>query len=344
MLTTKQISEIREHLEKAQNPLFFFDNDTDGLASFLLLQRFIQRGKGVAIKSFPDLDPSYFRKVNELNPDYIFILDKPVVSERFFELAEKNNLPVVWIDHHDVKKPNIENYFNPYLNDKTNEPTSYLCQNIANQKQDAWISLIGCIGDCYMPDFFEQVKEQYPDLFHGKTETPFDVLYKTKFGEIIRMLNFALKDRTTNVIKMMKYMMNVQSPFDLFEENSKTESFNKRFKQIDEKYQRLIEKAKTFASDKKLLYFQYSGELSISGDISNELSYLYPDKIIVVAFIKGTQANISLRGKIDMKELTQNATKDIEGASGGGHLYATGAKLATEFLPQFKKNIEKALN
>lgn len=32
MLTEKQISEIREHLEKAQNPLFFFDND-DGLCS-----------------------------------------------------------------------------------------------------------------------------------------------------------------------------------------------------------------------------------------------------------------------------------------------------------------------
>jgi single-stranded DNA-specific DHH superfamily exonuclease len=39
MLNDKQIDEIREHLEKAQNPLFFFDNDDDGLCSFLLLQR-----------------------------------------------------------------------------------------------------------------------------------------------------------------------------------------------------------------------------------------------------------------------------------------------------------------
>ena len=44
MLTKKQINEIREHLEKAQNPLFFFDNDPDGLCSFLLLQRYIGRG------------------------------------------------------------------------------------------------------------------------------------------------------------------------------------------------------------------------------------------------------------------------------------------------------------
>ena len=39
MLNKKQIKEIREHLEKAQNPVFFYDSDADGLASFLLLAR-----------------------------------------------------------------------------------------------------------------------------------------------------------------------------------------------------------------------------------------------------------------------------------------------------------------
>ena len=87
MLTEKQVAEIKSHLEKAQNPLFFFDNDQDGLCSFLLLQKFIERGKGVSIKSFPDLTEEYFRKVHELNADYIFILDKPIVSEKFWEKA-----------------------------------------------------------------------------------------------------------------------------------------------------------------------------------------------------------------------------------------------------------------
>jgi len=30
-----------------------------------------------------------------------FILDKPVVSEKFFEEVRQVNLPVVWIDHHE---------------------------------------------------------------------------------------------------------------------------------------------------------------------------------------------------------------------------------------------------
>jgi len=51
----KQVAEVREHLEKAQNPVFFFDNDPDGLCSFLLLQRYIGRGRGVVIKSFPQM-------------------------------------------------------------------------------------------------------------------------------------------------------------------------------------------------------------------------------------------------------------------------------------------------
>ncbi|MEK9185033.1 MAG: hypothetical protein AAB866_02620 [Patescibacteria group bacterium] len=46
MLTEKQINEIKEHLEKAQNPVFFYDNDPDGLCSFLLLQRYIDDGVG----------------------------------------------------------------------------------------------------------------------------------------------------------------------------------------------------------------------------------------------------------------------------------------------------------
>lgn len=62
MLTTKQVNEIIEHLEKAQNPIFFYDNDADGLCSFLLLNRFLQRGKGVAVKSYPSMDVSYFKK------------------------------------------------------------------------------------------------------------------------------------------------------------------------------------------------------------------------------------------------------------------------------------------
>ena len=118
MLTKKALQEIKKHLEQAQNPLFFFDNDVDGLCSFLILQKAIGRGKGVAIKSFPDLNKNYLRRIDELNPDYIFILDKAEVSEEFINGVHEKAIPIVWIDHHNVKikKKLLEkvNYFNSY--------------------------------------------------------------------------------------------------------------------------------------------------------------------------------------------------------------------------------------
>ena len=47
MLTSKQIKEIRKALEEATNPLFFFDDDQDGIAAYLLLKRKYKKGKGI---------------------------------------------------------------------------------------------------------------------------------------------------------------------------------------------------------------------------------------------------------------------------------------------------------
>jgi len=342
MLTEKQIDEIREHLEKAQNPLFYFDNDNDGLTSFLLLQRYIGRGKGVIIRSFPDLNVSYFRKVSELKCDYIFILDKPVVSEEFIEKAKKDNIPIVWIDHHNVEKPSDDyvNYYNTFHNHKTNEPVSYLCYKITGNKEDIWLAMIGCISDCYMPDFYSDFEKKYPELVIKNPKNPFDLLYKSEIGKIARVLDFSLKDTLTNVVNMTRFMIKTKSPLDILEENSKTKQILKRFNEINSKYEQLMEKAREFV-DKKMIYFQYGGGLSMSGNIANQLIYEFPDKIIIVVFINGDIANISLRGKGNIRKLTLDAIAEIESASGGGHEMATGARMSVSDLPIFKDKIEK---
>lgn len=336
MLTEKQVKEIREHLERAQNPIFFFDNDPDGLASFLLLRRFIGRGKGVAIKSFPDLNANYARKLYELKPDYIFVLDKQEISDGFLEEARNLNLPVVWIDHHNVERPDKDvSYYNPYHNDKTNEPVSYLCYRIV--EKDLWLGMIGCIGDGYLPDFVKKFKEEYPELWGDGIKTAFQGLYKTEIGRIARILNFALRDRTTRVISMLKFLSAANGPYEILDED-KAKNILQRFKQVDSKYSRLVEKAKRFARG-KILFFQYGGELSLSADIANELFFLFPEKLIVVAYIKGIKANISLRWEKDVREVTLKAVEGLEGATGGGHEHATGAHVAAEDIPKFKENL-----
>lgn len=340
MLTKKQIDEIRQHLNKAQNPLFFFDNDPDGLCSFLLLQRYIERGKGVPIKSFPELTEDYFRKVNELNADYIFILDKPVVSKEFFKRVEEVNIPTVWIDHHTINReeiPDFVDYYNPLFNkDKHNEPVTALCQQINNNKKDLWLAVVGSISDKFVPDFYSDFEKNYPEL-SIKSESAFDIFYKSQIGKIAKLFSFALKDRVTNVINMLKFLMKVKTPYEVLEKSNKNYIMHERFDQVDRKYQKLLIKAEEISADSgKVLFFQYGGDLSISSDLANELTYKFPNKIIVVLYIKGIKANISVRGK-KVKDKILEAIKNLEGATGGGHEDAVGAQINVEDIEKFRE-------
>ena len=342
MLTQKQINEIKEHLEKAQNPVFFFDNDVDGLCSFLLLQRYIGRGKGVQIKSFPELTANYFRKVEELNADYVFILDKAEVSQEFFKEARQVNIPVVWIDHHEIplKLPDFVNYYNPMMNkDKLNEAVTYLCYQVTKKNEDLWLAVAGCIADSLLPDFYPAFEKKYSDLV--VKGSVWDIYYKSQIGKLAQILDAGLKDRITNVINMLKFLMKVKTPYEVLEENNKNRFIHERFRYIYDKQRKLINKAKKVAEkDSKILFFKYGGDLSISSALAGELKYLFPDKVVVVVYLIGIKTNISVRGK-NIREKVLKAIKGFEDATGGGHANAVGAKLRVDDLEEFRKRFER---
>lgn len=344
MLTQLQNDEIKEHLDSSQNPLFFFDNDPDGLCSFLLLQRFSGKGKGVPIKSFPSLHKKYFRKVNELNADYIFVLDKPLISEEFIEEARKENIPIIWIDHHEFSQKNIPDnvyYYNPLYNEhKTNEPVTDLCYKITNNKKDLWIAVVGCVYDKFLPDYYQQFRKEYPELTVSTNEA-FKVLYGSEVGKIARIFNFSMMDKTTNVVSMLKYLMDAKNPYDVLNENVKNKQMHKRFNEIDGKYKKILEKV-TFSSDffNDVLFFTYGGETSMSGDIANEVSYLYPNKKVLIGYRNGFKINISGRGK-NIREKIMPILKEIPGSSGGGHKDAIGASIPIDLVEFFKQKLEE---
>ena len=343
MLTAKQVDEIRQHLEQAQNPLFLFDNDPDGLCSFLILRKFCGKGKGVPIRSYPSMNSEYFRKVNELKADYIFILDKPLVGKDFFDEAEKVNIPVVWIDHHKTDEivPKSVNYYNPMLNkEKTNEPVTHLCYQVSQRKEDMWLDVVGCIADHFVPEKYGEFREQFPEICIDSKE-PFGILYKSQIGKIAKMFSFALKDTTTNVVNMLKFLVKAKSPHDVLEENSETQAIHRRFSQIDKKYSRLLDKAKALdKNSNKLIFFKYAGDLSIGGELSNELSYLFPKKFIVVLYFTMGKVNFSARGN-KVKDLILKAIEDIPGSRGGGHENAVGGQIRPEDVDVLRENLER---
>ncbi len=342
MLPQKKLNEIREHLEKSQNPLFFFDNDADGLCSFLILRRALDRGKGVAIKSFPELNKEYLRKINELNPDAIFILDKPRVSSEFINEVIERNIPIIWIDHHNVQvEEDIIKKVYYYNSSPSEEPVTYIAQSIFKRKQDIWLAMIGCIGDVYKPDFSEEFAKECPELFDNSWNA-FDSIYLTEIGKIVNMLNFGLKDTTTNVLNLIRYLQKINSPHDLLEENSQTYHLHKRYKELNTMLSKLVEKAEAQQTLPNIIFFSYSGTISISSELSNKLYFRNKKKTIIVAFKRQDRANISIRGK-NAKEITLKAIQDIEDSTGGGHEEACGATVPIDLLEQFKENILKII-
>lgn len=344
MLTQKEILEIREFLNSAASPLFYFDNDQDGLSSYLLLRRFIGRGKGIPIKTSP-LDLNYFRRINEFNPDIVFILDQPTVSPEFFKALEESGQRVVWIDHHEIdleEIPSWINYYNPLYN-KTHEnnPVTSLCYQITNRKEDSWIAIVGCIADKYIPNYYSEFLKDYPDLGIESDEA-FEIFYDSQIGKISRMMGAGLKDRTTNVIAMIRFLISAKSPYEVLEEKKENRIMHKRFENIDSKFKKLISKAKEQATNEKLLFFQYSGEISMSADIANKLSYLYPDKYIIVAFIRGARVNLSIRGK-NSREISAKAIREFPLATSGGHKDAVGAQLNFDEVSKFVENFKKLI-
>jgi len=75
------LKQLKDELDTASNPIFLFDDDCDGLCSFLLFWRYLREGKGFVVKGRPLVDLKYARKVEENLPDKVFILDIAQVEQ-----------------------------------------------------------------------------------------------------------------------------------------------------------------------------------------------------------------------------------------------------------------------
>ena len=87
MINQKKLKEIMDYIEKAENPLVLFDDDPDGLCSYLLLKKIKDQAKGVVIKSSPVLDIPYLKKVEELTKEATYEVEINVNIDTFSDPA-----------------------------------------------------------------------------------------------------------------------------------------------------------------------------------------------------------------------------------------------------------------
>ncbi|MEA3514393.1 MAG: DHHA1 domain-containing protein [Nanoarchaeota archaeon] len=346
-LTEKQIAKIRDELDNCKRPLYFFHGDQDGLCSFLLLYKYVKEGKGVVVNARPRIDEKFLRKVEEYQPDKIFILDVAIVDQEFID---KVHVPVIWIDHHDPLERDKVKYFNPRVADaQANIPASYLCYQVV--REDLWIAMVGCIGDWYMPDFKDEFCEAYPGLLSKKVKMPQVALFDSKLGTLTRIFGFMLKGRISEALKCAKILTRIESPYEILDQTSpKGKYIYKYFENINKEYKSVLayavkEIAKQKKTKKKILVLDYvAGRMSFTGELSNELLYRNPNNIIIITREQDGDMKSSLRSPADINlaGILAKALFGIEGY-GGGHEHACGACIKKEDWEQFLVNLEDEL-
>lgn len=342
MLTEKEVTRLRDELETAKNPLFFFHDDPDGLASFLLLYRKAKEGRGVCVKAFPELTTAFLHKIEETEPDKIFVLDIAMVDQDFIDNAKA---PVIWIDHHTPIKREKASYFNPRLQQEhLNVPASYLCWQVV--QQDIWIAMAGCVSDWFWPGFAEEFRKKYPLLLPESINCVEDALFKSQLGELVKILSFNLKGATSEVNKTIKVLTRIEHPDEILKQQTPKGRFiYKKYEKIEKMYLALKQRALSQVKKGPLLVFTYSEDnLSLTKDLANELLYLYPDKVIVLGREKSGEVRCSLRAgrQINLQKALQKALEGI-GGYGGGHEQACGAAIKQEDFARFLEQLKQAL-
>jgi len=343
MLTNKDFELIREELDFCHNPLIFFHDDPDGLCSFLLLYRYKQAGHGIPIKTDPKVDEKFLRKVEEYNPDKIFIVDLNYVSQEFVDGSKK---PIVIIDHHTPIKVNNAKYFNPRTTTPDKHmPTSQICYQAV--QQDLWIAMCGIIGDWFLPEeLAEKFIEEYPGLLDKNIKEPDFALFETEISKVIRMMQFSLKGNTDKVKKNIKVWTRIKDPYEILEKKTPQSVFlYKHFELVNKEYQSILKDAESKAEDGFLIYTYPKMRISLSGELSNELLHRHKDKIILIARKKEHEYKCSLRSpeQINIKKALDNALVGTNGY-GGGHEHACGATVPIEqfevFVAKLKDEVQ----
>ncbi len=334
-----KLSQIRETLDDASQPLIFYDDDCDGLASFLQVYKYVGDGRGVPVKDSPGVEERYLRMVEESQPDLVVVLDKPYIDEEFLDQIGQR---VLWVDHHEPQRVDGDVlYFNPRRDDDgDNRPTSYWLYRAL--QRHLWIAMVGIVGDwCYPEDLADAFRDLYPGLLPEDVESPEEAIHDTKLGELVRIFNFNLKGTVQETLEAVDVLQRVDGPEEILEQRSQHgEYLYQNYLGLQHAYQDLLEEVSV--GDGDVLVFTYPDEGdSFTGELSNELLYRHPEKVILVGRRDKGLYKCSLRSSdIDIAEILDDCLQQVDG-SGGGHTHACGCAIAVDDFDTFTNCLEE---
>jgi len=362
-ISDADIKKFRKTLQEAARPLYFFDDDADGVSSFIQLYQITGEGKGVIVKAGSELKEEFARKVDEYQPDLVIVLDIPDLSQEFIDRVSQK---ILWLDHHPVLDRKGVEYYNPRKeNPEYNRPTSYWAYKIA--KKNIWMAMLGCVGDWFIPDFTNKFAKEYPELYTlknkekkekktseknkkesnktrvQKIKNPDDALFETDIGKLAMVVSFNLKGSVKDSMDSVKVLTRIESPNEILHQTtSRGKYIYKKYSRFNKEYQSIINGLE-ITDSKLLLYIYKETNNAYSSELSNEILHRYPDKFIIIGREKNDEFKMSLRSKsTKVLPVLTKALKKVTG-KGGGHDYACGAVVASSDFDEFIKEIKKQL-
>lgn len=339
--TEEEVTRFRSLAAKAKRALIFFDDDGDGLTSFAMLYHMLGEGKGVPIKTGPEVTEFFLRKVDEYNPDTIFVLDKPRVSQEFID---KVNVPIVWLDHHGVQEPKGEHvhYFNPRARDDADSrPTSYWMYHFIGQVEDSWIGAIGVVADWHTPDFFDDCAA-FPGFVPDYKEFK-DLYLSDTIGQLVLMLTFIQKGTIKESLQAIRVFTRIEHPDEILKQTTPRGKFLwKRYLRFLRPYERLKKKALRKSTEAGIVHFIYESSISFTKELSNELLLRLQKPILVGRKAEGV-IKLSIRSP-DKPVIfaLQKALEELDG-HGGGHNFACGALIQEADWEVFLERFTQAM-
>ncbi len=336
----EQLQHFKATVLGAKRPLIFYDDDADGLCSYLLCLR-ARGGEGIGARAQHTVPLEMgLRKIEENAPDLVVILDCATVDTQFLDRCP---VPILWLDHHEPQKAKHAQltYLNPRLSDDTdNRSTTHWVWHALGREEDLWIAGIGSISDWQLTDVAHAFWNKYPDILQP-VETPPQAMFGAHpFAELLRIVQFNLKGDSTDVRTSTKIFTRIESPHELLQHSTpRAKLLYKRYQIVDKEYQKLLRQARAgVVEGSKVLYALFSQvEISLLSEVSNCMLYEHPDKLIFLARAHNGDVKLSLRGEHwDIAAAVKAAMQEGIRGNAGGHMHACGGNIKGEDFPRFK--------
>jgi single-stranded DNA-specific DHH superfamily exonuclease len=333
------LQEFRSRVIAAARPLILYDDDGDGLCSYLLCNH-ARHGDdvGIRVHTGATVSADYLAKVELHQPDLVVILDKPYLDPAF---AEGCKVPILWLDHHAPQQVPWSHvtYYNPRLHDDAdNRCTTHWVWHALGEPKDLWLAAVGSISDWQMTDIAEGFRAEHGELLAGAATAP-EALFDAPFGELARIVQFNLKGDARDVREAIELLRGVTGPQELLLRTTKAgRKLGKRYDLVRTEYERLLALCTAAATDDPILFHVF-GELEISlvGELANELIHRYPDKVVVLARSSKGDHKLSIRSaSVPVAHAVAEAMRvsQVRG-NAGGHTHACGGKIPDEDFPRF---------